>query len=99
MLLGTAQRVAHGARQLDLATPDWEGRIDLRRLAISSPEHCVLAQVYGRMSFVPDPVEASSEEGMVHSWWFPLAILEYGLLTWAWKREIKRRRSRELQIR
>lgn len=41
-------RVANGIRMLDAyGPPDWRKKINLDRLHIALPTHCVLGQVYG----------------------------------------------------
>jgi len=86
------RRVARGAKFLDERVPNWEQRINLERLDISSDTDCVLGQLFGTYveSFGKTPL--SNDQDLE----FGFYTTEYAeeeqdddflLLTMYWKRE------------
>jgi len=91
------QTVARAARALDAHHSDgerWVLGVDVARLDVSSYRDCVLAQLYGNhlsdaswrfRRNLPDDVLLAFGDGN-------LPAPRWTLLTWAWRREITRRR-------
>ena len=96
------ERVAKGAAFLDKKCPDWEDRIDLNLLEISSWSWCLLGQLYGDYDTGVDRLRIywSSKK-----WNFGFTIspetkigAEFTELTQAWKEEILARRERKMKV-
>lgn len=96
-----AARVTKGAALLDEKRPGWEREIDLTRLDVNDPEHCVTAQTIGEGDYFrgKERLRLSSDESAEHG--FVLTDDEYdeagsegyAPLTQAWRELISSRQA------
>jgi hypothetical protein len=93
------ERVAAGARWLDLHRPGWADRIDLDELDLSDPCACVLGQEYGSYAEAPeelwveDDTCAKSGFNATRVRDYERIEVEFSALTDAWRRLIEQRRA------
>jgi hypothetical protein len=97
------ERVATGAKALDVIEPGWEAKINLVTLNLNSPDHCVLGQLYGNYYAAPEALRsfarrrlgfwAVSDDGTEEAWENGKIGEEYRELTAAWRNLILARRG------
>lgn len=90
-----SQAAARGATKLDEMKPGWTNRVDERTLDMTSPERCVLGQVFGSYSYGLEQLGLRNRI----AYGFDLNDLDFIFpfawtrLRQAWKREIRARRE------
>jgi hypothetical protein len=95
-----ADRVSAGINLLDREVPDWDRRVNVDTLRLSSCERCVLGQLYGTWGDGLDELDLwdGDDEGAADSAALGFSLYEgeagrYGELTDAWVAAIRDRRA------